>query len=54
MFGIALEMTLRLLPKAESFYTVLSSYDSLEKAGDAVSAIVASGILPGAIEIWTA
>ena len=51
MFGIALEMTLRLLPKAESFYTVLSAYNSLEKAGDAVSAIVASGILPGAIEI---
>ncbi len=51
MFGVALEMTLRLLPKAESFHTVLSGYDSLEKAGDAVSAIVASGILPGAIEI---
>jgi glycolate oxidase len=51
MFGVALEMVLRLLPKAETFHTVLAGYDSLETAGDAVSAIVASGILPGAIEI---
>ena len=51
LFGVALEITLRLLPKVESHHTVLAAYDSLEKAGDAVSGVVASGLLPGAMEI---
>ncbi len=54
LFGIALEITLQLLPKPEMFYTVLAGYRTLEQAGDAVSAIVASGLLPGAIEIMDA
>lgn len=51
LFGIALEVTLRLLPKPESYRTVLAAYESLEAAGEAVSMIVAAGLLPGAIEI---
>lgn len=51
LFGIALEIQLRLLPIPESFRTILASYDSLEAAGDAVGVVVASGILPGAMEI---
>ncbi len=54
LFGIALEITLQLLPKAECFHTVLAGYCTLEQAGDAVSAIIASGLLPGAIEIMDA
>jgi glycolate oxidase len=54
LFGIALEVTLQLLPRAEMFHTVLAGYDSLEKAGDAVSAVIASGLLPGALEIMDA
>lgn len=54
LFGIALEITLRLLPKPETFHTVLVGYDSLQAAGDAVSAIIDSGLLPGAIEIMDA
>jgi len=54
LFGIALEITLQLLPKAECFHTVLAGYRTLEQAGDAVSAIVASGLLPGAIEMMDA
>jgi len=54
MFGIALEITLRLLPKAECFHTVLIGYHSLEAAGDAVSAVIDSGLLPGAMEIMDA
>jgi glycolate oxidase len=54
LFGIALEVTLQLLPKPECFHTVLAGYRTLEKAGDAVSAIIASGLLPGAIEIMDA
>ena len=54
LFGIALEITLQLLPRAECFHTVLAGYRTLEEAGDAVSAIIASGLLPGAIEIMDA
>ena len=51
LFGIALEITLRLLPKPEVYRTLLAGYDSLEKAGRAVALVVASGLLPGAMEI---
>lgn len=51
LFGIALEITLRLLPKAPCYHTVLCGYRTLEQAGDAVAAIVSSGLLPGALEI---
>lgn len=51
LFGIALEVTLRLVPKAECFHTVLAGYETLEAAGDAVASVVASGLLPGAMEI---
>src|SRR5688572_21003779 len=54
LFGIALEITLQLLPRAEVFHTVLAGYRSLEQAGDAVAAVVASGLLPGAMEIMDA
>lgn len=54
LFGIALEITLRLLPKAECFHTVLVGYHTLEDAGNAVSAIIDEGILPGAMEIMDA
>jgi glycolate oxidase len=54
LFGIALEVTLQLLPRAETFHTVLAGYRTLEEAGQAVSDIVASGLLPGAIEIMDA
>ena len=54
LFGIALEVTLQLLPRAELFHTVLVGYATLEKAGDAVSAVIASGLLPGALEIMDA
>ena len=54
LFGIALEITLQLLPRAECFHTVLAGYKTLEQAGDAVSAVIASGLLPGAMEIMDA
>jgi glycolate oxidase len=54
LFGIALEITLQLLQRAEVFHTVLAGYRTLEQAGDAVTAVVASGLLPGAIEIMDA
>lgn len=54
LFGVALEITLRLLPKPQLYRTVLAAYDSLEAAGDAVAMVVASGLLPGAMEIMDA
>jgi glycolate oxidase len=51
LFGVALEITLRLLRRPEARHTVLASYDSLEKAGDVVSRVVEAGLLPGAMEI---
>jgi glycolate oxidase len=54
LFGIALEITLQLLPRPERFHTVLAGYSSLEQAGETVAAIIASGLLPGAIEIMDA
>src|SRR5262245_14611341 len=51
LFGVALEITLRLLTRPEAYRTVLAGYHSLEAAGDAVGMVVASGLLPAAMEI---
>jgi glycolate oxidase len=54
LFGIALEITVRLVPVAEAVHTALVAYPSLEAAGDAVAEIVAAGLLPVALEIMDA
>jgi glycolate oxidase len=54
LFGIALEVTVRLLPVAEATYTALAAFATLEAAGDAVAEIVAAGLLPVAMEIMDA
>lgn len=51
LFGIALEITVRLLPRPELYRTVLAAYHDVQTAGEAVAQVVASGLLPGAIEI---
>ncbi|MCA9104221.1 MAG: FAD-linked oxidase C-terminal domain-containing protein [Pirellulaceae bacterium] len=51
LFGVVTQITVRLLPKPEAFHTVLAGYSTLEAAGDAVTRIVGSGLLPGALEI---
>lgn len=51
LFGVALEATVRLLPIPALYRTVLAAYNSLEAAGNAVADVVASGLLPGAMEI---
>ncbi len=51
LLGIALEITVRLMPKPESFHTVLAGYASLQDAGRAVATIIGSGLLPAAMEI---
>src|SRR5690606_20954652 len=54
LFGIATEVTLRLVPMPESTRTLLAAYPTLEAAGDAVAAIIAAGCLPVAMEIMDA
>jgi glycolate oxidase len=54
LFGIAVEVTLRLVTVAEATRTSLAVYDSLQAAGDAVADIVRVGLLPVAMEIMDA
>ncbi|MDZ7631426.1 MAG: FAD-binding protein [Gemmatimonadaceae bacterium] len=50
-FGIALDCTVRLLPNAPTVRTLLADFMSLDAAARATSAIIASGILPAALEM---
>jgi glycolate oxidase len=54
LFGIAVEVTLRLVPIPEAVCTSLAGYESLQAAGDAVARIVREGLLPVAMEIMDA
>ena len=49
--GIAVEVTLRVVRRPESVVTQLAAFHSIEEAGEAVSRVVAAGILPSAMEI---
>jgi glycolate oxidase len=49
--GIATKVWLRVLPAPESVKTLVAFFDSTHAAGEAVSEIVQSGVVPGAIEM---
>jgi glycolate oxidase len=49
--GVAVELTVKLTPNPEEVRTFLAIYDSLEAAADTVSAIIAAGIIPAALEM---
>lgn len=49
--GLATEVEVALLPLPESTRTLLAIFDTLERAGRAVTAIIARGLLPAALEI---
>jgi glycolate dehydrogenase FAD-linked subunit len=49
--GIAVEVTLRIVRHPALVVTQLAAFTSVDAAGDAVSRIVAAGILPSAMEI---
>src|SRR6266705_1321721 len=50
-FGIATRITVRLLPVPRAIRTLLADFGSLRTAGEAVSAVIASGIVPAALEM---
>jgi glycolate dehydrogenase FAD-linked subunit len=49
--GIATEITLRLMRKPETVQTLLAAFATCDEAGEAVSRIIAAGIVPAAAEI---
>lgn len=51
MFGIATRIAVRLTPVPRSVHTLLADFMSLRTAGEAVSAVIASGIVPAALEM---
>lgn len=51
MFGIATLITVRLTPLPRAVQTLLADFGSLRGAGEAVSTIIASGIIPAALEM---
>ena len=51
MLAIIVEITVKLLPKAERAQGLLAAFDSVEQAGTAVAEIIASGITPAGLEM---
>ena len=49
--GVATKIVLRVIPAPESVSTMLAFFDDTSAAGEAVTAIVDAGIVPGAIEM---
>jgi glycolate oxidase len=49
--GVATKIALRVIPRPAAVRTLVAFFDGTSAAGEAVSAIVAAGIVPGAIEM---
>lgn len=52
--GIATKITLRLVRKPETVRTLLAAFATTDEAGEAVSQIIAAGIVPAAVEMMDA
>src|SRR5688572_23758841 len=52
--GVATKVWLRVVPSPETVKTLVAFFDSTRHAGEAVSRIVQSGVVPGAIEMMDA
>jgi glycolate oxidase subunit GlcD len=50
-FGIALDVTVRLTKNPEAVRTILADFGSIDAAAKTVSAIIATGIVPAALEM---
>ena len=51
MLGIVTEITVRLLPRPVTAQALLAAFDEVTQAGDAVAAVIASGIVPAGLEM---
>ena len=51
MLAVATEVTVRLVPKPLLARCIMASFDDIRKAGDAVAAVIAAGIIPAGLEM---
>ena len=51
MLAVTTEVTVKLVPKPEKAQVILASFDTVEKAGDAVAAVIGAGIIPAGLEM---
>jgi glycolate oxidase len=51
LLGVAVEITVRLLPLQPMTQVLLAAFDSVEQAGAAVAAMIAAGLLPAGLEL---
>ena len=51
MLAIVTEVTVKLVPRPQLAQVVMASFDDVAKAGEAVAAIIAAGIIPAGLEM---
>jgi len=51
MLVVVTEVTVKLLPKPQCARVIMASFDDVEKAGNAVAAIIGAGIIPAGLEM---
>jgi glycolate oxidase len=51
MLFVVTEVTVKLLPKPKCARVIMASFDDVQKAGDAVAAVIAAGIIPAGLEM---
>ena len=51
MLAVVTEVTVRLIPKPQLARCIMASFDDVRKAGDAVAAVIAAGIIPAGLEM---
>jgi len=51
MLAVITEVTVKLVPKPQLARCIMASFDDVRKAGDAVAAIIAAGIIPAGLEM---
>ncbi len=51
MLAVIVEVVVKLLPKPDNAQVLLAAFDDIEKAGAAVGAIIAEGIIPAGLEM---
>ncbi|MDR2853493.1 MAG: FAD-binding protein [Burkholderiaceae bacterium] len=51
MLAVTTEVTVRLIPRPQIARCLMASFDDVQKAGDAVAAVIAAGIIPAGLEM---
>ncbi|MBV8619061.1 MAG: FAD-binding protein [Curvibacter sp.] len=51
MLAVTTEVTVKLIPKPQLARCIMASFDDMRKAGDAVAAVIAEGIIPAGLEM---